>query len=121
MTRDGKLLVVRVRNLKGELVWTFPKGHVEKGETARRAAVREVFEETGYRCRILGRLPTARYAFRRSGRVVHKRVLWFRMKAGPRSGRPDAEEILRVQWLSPARAGGVLEYPSDFRLLEALP
>src|SRR5690242_13896895 len=27
--------------------WDFPKGHVEKGEDDRAAAIREVFEETG--------------------------------------------------------------------------
>ena len=120
VTRDGKLLVVRVLNLKGERVWTFPKGHVEKGETPRRAAVREVLEETGYRCRVLGRLPTALYAFKWKGRLIRKRVLWFVMRAGARSGRPDAEEILGVRWLSPAQAAKTLRYPSDFKLLEAL-
>jgi 8-oxo-dGTP diphosphatase len=27
-------------------IWTFPKGHIEKGETREQAAVREVKEET---------------------------------------------------------------------------
>ena len=35
-----KILMVRVKNLKGEKVWTFPKGHLEKGETARQAALK---------------------------------------------------------------------------------
>jgi len=48
---DGKTLLIRMRNLKGELVWTFPKGHVEAGETPELAALREVTEETGCRCR----------------------------------------------------------------------
>src|SRR2546429_9473559 len=31
--------------------WGFPKGRIERGETARQAALREVREETGLRCR----------------------------------------------------------------------
>ena len=50
--RGGKVLMVKVCNLKGEEVWTFPKGHVEKGETPMEAALREVEEETGWRCRL---------------------------------------------------------------------
>jgi len=44
---DGNVLSIKMRNLKGEEVWTFPKGHLDPGETAEQAAVREVLEETG--------------------------------------------------------------------------
>jgi 8-oxo-dGTP diphosphatase len=52
--RDGKVLVVqRGRgNLKG--LWSLPGGHIEPGETARAAAVREVREETGVEAELLG-------------------------------------------------------------------
>ena len=39
---DGRVLLIQMRNLKGEKVWTFPKGHIEPGETAEAAALREV-------------------------------------------------------------------------------
>lgn len=46
MIRDGKLLVIkRVRD--GQEYYVFPGGHIDEGETARDAAVREVAEETG--------------------------------------------------------------------------
>src|SRR3954465_5102063 len=32
---------------RGRLLWSLPKGHIEVGETAEQAAVREVEEETG--------------------------------------------------------------------------
>lgn len=34
-------------------VYGYPKGHVEAGETERQAAVRELFEETGIRARLI--------------------------------------------------------------------
>ena len=31
---DGNVLLIQVQNLKCDKVWTFPKGHLEAGETA---------------------------------------------------------------------------------------
>lgn len=115
--RGKQLLLVRVRNLKGELRWTFPKGHLEAGETPREAALREVEEETGYRCRILRPAMASRYSFRRSERVVHKKVQWYWMEALARLGPHDASEILSVRWATLAGAAGLLSYPSDLELL----
>ena len=116
--KEGRVLLVRARNLKGDLVWTFPKGHVEPGETPREAALREVEEETGWRCRILKTAMTARYAFKREGRLIAKRVQWYWMEAGAKLGDRDAAEIEAVRWSSLEKAAGLLRYPSDLSLLE---
>jgi 8-oxo-dGTP diphosphatase len=44
---DGKVLMVRRRISEGELMWQFPAGGIEAGESAEDAAVRETVEETG--------------------------------------------------------------------------
>lgn len=45
---DGdRTLMVRRRVKEGELMWQFPAGGIEPGETAEQAAVRETQEETG--------------------------------------------------------------------------
>jgi ADP-ribose pyrophosphatase YjhB (NUDIX family) len=51
---DGKWLVVKKRygGLKGQ--WSLPAGFVNSGETADEAVLREVKEETGIDCSVLG-------------------------------------------------------------------
>lgn len=118
VVRDRKVMLIRMKNLKGELVWTFPKGHLDPGETPRQAALREVREETGWECDIVRPLELARYSFLRSGRLVRKRVRWYRMRPVKRSGRPDEKEIFGLKWLGFGAARKLLRYPADFRLLE---
>jgi 8-oxo-dGTP diphosphatase len=115
--RGGKILLVQVKNLEGEIRWTFPKGHLEKGETWLKAALREVEEETGWRCRSRGALSSVTYRFRRDGRPVFKRVRWYRMEPVLKTGRPDADEIRRTRWIDSRRAEKLLSYPNDLRLL----
>jgi 8-oxo-dGTP diphosphatase len=44
---EGRVLMVRRRAPEGVLLWQFPGGKIELGETPVEAAVRETFEETG--------------------------------------------------------------------------
>ncbi len=53
---DGRLLLVRRAVSEGALVWQFPAGKVEPGESAEDAAVREAGEETGLTVRAVRRL-----------------------------------------------------------------
>ena len=114
--RDGKVLLVRVTNLLGEVVWTFPKGHLEKGETPLKAALREVEEETGWACRSVGPLSLVRYRFNRNGRPVAKKVRWYRMVPIEKTGRPDAAEIMKTRWAAKRAAAKLLHYPGDRKL-----
>lgn len=116
--RNGKVLLVKVTNLEGEVRWTFPKGHLEKKETPLKAALREVEEETGWKCRSVGPLALIRYKFNRNGRPVAKKVRWYRMEPLARTGRPDAVEIMKTKWVRRDKAAKSLSYPSDLKLIE---
>ncbi len=116
--RQGKVLLVKVCNLMGEKVWTFPKGHPDGKETPLQTALREVEEETGWRCKSAGPLTTVAYKFSRQGRPVAKKVKWYRMEPVEKVGRPDEAEIMDTKWVSQKAAVKWLKYPSDFKLLE---
>src|SRR4051794_22397561 len=93
IVQDGdKLLMVQVENLEKLRLWTFPKGHIEKDETPEQAALREVEEETGFRCEIVGPLEKVQYWFKRDGQLTKKTVAWFLMKALEKTGEHDPNE-----------------------------
>jgi ADP-ribose pyrophosphatase YjhB (NUDIX family) len=47
-TAESKIVLIQ-RNLEPQIgKWTFPAGFVDRGEKVEDAAIREVFEETGY-------------------------------------------------------------------------
>jgi len=112
--------MVKVENLKGRIIWTFPKGHIEKDEKAQDAALREVEEETGYACQIVKPLDRVQYYFQRNGELTKKTVTWFLMKPLERTGAPDTEEILETAWVSLEEAQKRAKYKSDKRLLSKL-
>jgi 8-oxo-dGTP diphosphatase len=82
--------------------WSLPKGHLEPGETAEQAALRELEEETGVRGRILGYLATTRYPITgRCGRPTTKVVHHFLMEPvpGEDAGQPEHPDREIPHWL----------------------
>lgn len=47
--KTQKFLIVREVQ-DGQIVYNFPSGHIEAGESPSEAAIRELLEETGYQC-----------------------------------------------------------------------
>jgi 8-oxo-dGTP diphosphatase len=96
--------------------WTFPKGKLEPGETHEQAAVREVEEETGLRCRLGRELPSTRY---RDSKGRPKTVRYWAMQPldGVFSPRREVDE---VRWLPRDEARSLLSHSHDQEVLEAL-
>jgi 8-oxo-dGTP pyrophosphatase MutT (NUDIX family) len=81
--------------------WGLPKGHLEEGEDARQAAIREVAEETGLdRLEVGPELNTIDWLFRRRGVLVHKFCTFFLMRSEEGEAIPElAEGITECVWL----------------------
>ena len=121
IVQDGdKVLMVKVENLEGQKIWTFPKGHIEEGETSEAAGLREVQEETGFRCEILSPFDKIQYWYKRGRKLTKKSVVWFLMKPLEKTGEHDPEEILETKWMTIAQAENVARYQSDKKLLAKL-
>jgi 8-oxo-dGTP diphosphatase len=80
--------------------WGFPKGRLERGETAREAALREVQEETGFRCRCEALVGSVVYRSRRG----RSRVATYWFMTPVRGGSQVSSEIDRIEWVSLERA-----------------
>jgi broad specificity phosphatase PhoE/8-oxo-dGTP pyrophosphatase MutT (NUDIX family) len=90
--------------------WGLPKGKADKYETPEETAIREVLEETGYRCRIVASLGVTRY--RVSNGV--KEVTWFAMRPLPDSpGFKKNKEVDEIKWLTRKQAKALCDYEND--------
>lgn len=117
VTPKGRVKVLIVHRPRYD-DWGLPKGKLDPGETDEEAALREVLEETGYRCRIVATLPETSHQTSRGG----KSVAWFAMRPLPDSpGFAPNDEIDEVRWLSPRRAARAVDYENDRRLIEETP
>jgi len=86
--------------------WTFPKGHLEKGETPAQAALRETHEEMGLkRLRLVAPLGSVSIKFKdrfvHVGQTVQKRIDFFLMETpASERGKPQkGEGINEVRWV----------------------
>jgi len=63
--------------------WDLPKGKIEKGESIKEAAIREVKEECGVKDVVIEKkLPITYHIFKRNGRDTLKITQWYLMNTG---------------------------------------
>ena len=110
--RDGGTRVAVIHRPK-YMDWSLPKGKLEEGEGWQEAALREVEEETGYRCEPAAELPHISY-FDRKGR--RKLVRYWLMEPLEGQFEPHAE-VDELRWISPDEADELLTYPHDKELV----
>lgn len=116
---DGdRVLLISTR---GGTRWQLPKGHLEAGETERRAAVREVLEEGGVVAEIVDRLDTIRFHYQRhDGTRIDKRVDYFLMRYRSDSPRGATSiEVSDTAWFPWREARRRLFHENERALLEA--
>ena len=95
VNKRGRILLRKPTGEFGGYVWTFPKGRPDQGESLKQAAIREVEEESGYKCKVVGRIGQYR------GDVTLTTM--FLMLPVAKVGLPDPETEM-VAWVKPERA-----------------
>lgn len=107
---DGRPLFLLIRDSYRN--WGFPKGHLEPGETADAAAMREVAEETGLGdLRLRAEIETIDWYFRFRGRLIHKVCHFYLMESDSAVTSPQRDEgITACRWETFERAAELVSY-----------
>lgn len=106
----GNTEILLVRHLRSGH-WSFPKGHMEAGETEEDTARREIKEETGLDVLLdTGFRETVNYSPKKN---TKKTVVYFVGMVASHELIPQQDEISELRWLEIEQAGNVLTYEND--------
>lgn len=106
--------ILLVKNNNGRY-WSFPKGHIEIGETEEQTAIREIKEETSLDVEIKeGFREVSDYC--PFGRI-HKRVVFFLAQAFTDNVNVQEEEIAEYIWVDLQQARKLCTYDNDLRII----
>lgn len=113
--RQNSINLLLVKNNNGRY-WSFPKGHIEQGETEEETAKREIKEETGLDVEICGN-------FREISEYcpfgkIRKRVVFFLARAFTDNVVIQEAEIDSYIWVDIQQARKLCSYDNDLRIID---
>lgn len=108
---------VIIRSVTG--CYGFPKGHIERGESERQTARREIQEETGLNVTLLdGFRTTESYVFKRGdGKEIDKHVVYFLAEFQGQTPVAQETEIASISLMRYDEAMAVFQFDSSRRIL----
>ena len=117
----GRVAVVKQR---GD-VWSLPKGHLKKKETAEEAARREIREEAGIRklelVGLLGEYTRPKIGLENVDDPTEmKTIRIFHFTTEQKKVAPEDKKILDACWMSPKKAVKALTHPKDAEFLRSV-
>lgn len=106
----GNTEILLIKHVKSGY-WSFPKGHMEDGETEVETAEREILEETAIEVFIDdGFRETVNFSPRRD---TFKEVVYFVAKAKNYNFEPQKDEIAEIKWVEIGQAQSFLTFDND--------
>lgn len=114
---EQDLFFLLIRDSYGH--WGFPKGHLERDESAASAAARETTEETGLEVlRLHGPIHTIDWYFRLRGKLIHKFCHFFLFESDVGEPIPQVDEgITECRWFGFEEAVAQLGYENAREVL----
>jgi 8-oxo-dGTP pyrophosphatase MutT (NUDIX family) len=116
--REVVVIVPTRRASDGSRVLALPKGHIDPGETALQAAVREVREETGIVGEPVHELGEARYWYRRDGQTIPKSVSFYLFEYVEGHTDDHDDEVEEARWIALADAQSELSHAAEREMVE---
>jgi 8-oxo-dGTP diphosphatase len=113
VVRDGLICLVHRPKYDD---WSLPKGKLDPGEGFEEAALREVEEETGLRCRLADELDEVRY---HDAKGRPKIVRYWLMDVVADGGFSPNAEVDELRWVGRGQALRLLSYEHDRELVRA--
>ncbi len=96
--------------------WSLPKGKLDAGESYEECALREVLEETGYRCRLMGFVGFSEYQDRKG----RDKVVGYWVMEVLDGEFAVSSEVDDLRWIDLETSHYVLTYERDREILAAL-
>ena len=102
----GQILIIKQRSG----IWSFPKGHIDRGESNLEAAKREIFEESGVSdleyIKDLG-------SYVRPSSQGQKQLHFFLFKTRQLDLKPQNEDSQEAKWVNTEEVADILSYQEN--------
>lgn len=98
--------------------WGFSKGHIDKEESSKDAAVREIREETGIEAEITEKVEDSKYVFTFEGERIFKVVSVYLMEAKGGQLNKQLTEISDIGWFDQDQVLERLSFSNDKKMFK---
>ena len=112
--KDGKRKYILITNISGHI--GFPKGHIESGENEKQTALREIYEETGVKTKIIDGFRES-YNYLING-FIKKKAVYFLAEFDEEDIQMNIREISEYRLVSFEEAYDTLNFKHDKDILK---
>jgi 8-oxo-dGTP diphosphatase len=99
--------------------WTWPKGNINRGESSKDAAVREIEEEVGIKeIAVIKKIGQTQYFYKLKSDLIFKTVFLYLCETKQARLKIQESEIEDGKWFAPADALKKIEYKGSGNLLK---